>query len=119
VKIGFGTCKDPSLIPKIVVVWIEGVCDAFEEHKLFILMLATRYFGSIIGMEVLWPLKDLSVDNVITIKFKQCCAITYGCNDLGEKRVLWLEKNLCKVFLENVDEVEDSRMCEMVFMIGD
>ncbi len=49
------------------------------------------------------------MDNVITKQFEQCCATTYGCNNLGEKRVLCHEKNLCKVFLENVDEVEDSK----------
>ncbi len=48
------------------MVLIEGVCDTFEEHKFFISTRIARYFKSIIGMEVLWPLKDLFVDNVIT-----------------------------------------------------
>jgi hypothetical protein len=44
VKIGFGTCRDRSLIPiyvalgeeACIVVLIEGVFDAFEECKIFI-----------------------------------------------------------------------------------
>ncbi len=66
------------------MVLIVGVCDAFEKCKLFIPILAVRYFGSTIGMEVLWPLKDLSVDNVITTELKQCCATVDGCNNLGK-----------------------------------
>jgi hypothetical protein len=78
VKIGFGTCRDPFFILMYVtfgeethiVVLIEGVFDTFEERKLFNPTLTTRYFGSIVGMEVLRPLKDLFVDNVILMELK-------------------------------------------------
>jgi hypothetical protein len=97
VKIGFGTCRNPFLIPiyvtlgekTCIVVLIEGVFDTFEERKLFMLMLDVKHFESIVGMEVFWPLKDLSMDNVvITTKLEQCCATTNNCNNLGKKQVL-------------------------------
>ncbi len=51
VKIGFGTCRNPSLIPiyvilgekTCIVVLIEGVFDTYEELKLFTLLLVTTY----------------------------------------------------------------------------
>jgi hypothetical protein len=75
VKIRIGTCRNPFLIPiylnlgveTCIVVLIEVVFEAFEEHKPFIWTLVGRYFGSTIGMEVFWPLKDLSTDDVMTI----------------------------------------------------
>jgi hypothetical protein len=78
VKIGIGTCRDSFLIliyvaygeETCIVVLIEGVFDTFEEHKLFSPTLTARYFGSIVGMEVFWPLKDLFVDNVIPMELK-------------------------------------------------
>jgi hypothetical protein len=97
VKIGFGTCRNPYLIPiyvtlrenTCIVVLIEGVLDTFEEGKLFMLMPIVRYFESIVGMEVFWPLKDLFMDNVvITKELKQCCATTNNFNNLGKKQVL-------------------------------
>ncbi len=92
-KIGFRTCKYPFLILiyvalreyTYIVVLIEGVFDTFEECKLFILTLAINYFGSVVRMEVFWPLKDLSMDNVTVTKLKQCFATMDGCNNLEKK----------------------------------
>jgi hypothetical protein len=67
------------------VVLIEGVFDTFEECKIFILTLAISYFGSVVRMEVFLPLKDLSMDNVIATKLKQCFATMDGCNNLEKK----------------------------------
>ncbi len=39
---------------------------AFEERKLFILMPTARYFGLAIGMEIFWPFKKLSLDDIVT-----------------------------------------------------
>jgi hypothetical protein len=93
VKIGLGTCKDPFLISiyvalrkdTCIVVLIEGVFDTFEECKLFILTLTTRYFGSVVRMEVFWSLKDLSMDNVIATKLEQCFATMDYCNNFRKK----------------------------------
>jgi len=76
VALGEGTC---------IVVLIEGVFHTFEECKLFISVLATRYFGSVVRMEVFWHLKDLSMDNVIAMKLEQCFATMDGCNNPGKK----------------------------------
>jgi hypothetical protein len=81
VKIRFGTCRILSFIPiyvtlgenTCIMVWIEGVFDTFEECKLFMMMLVVRYFESIVRVEVFWPLKDLSMDNVvINMELEQC-----------------------------------------------
>ncbi len=92
-KIGFGTCRYPFLIPIYValgedtriVILIEGVFDTFEECKLFILTPTTRYFGLVVRMEIFWPLKDLSMDNIIVTKLEQCFATMDNCNNLGKK----------------------------------
>ncbi len=76
VNIGFGTCKDPSFIPiyvaskgqTYIMVLIEGVFDAFEECKLFILMLIARYLGLVVGMEIVWSLKDLAMENYLLFR---------------------------------------------------
>ncbi len=90
-------------------IYIVNILHKNLIYSKYTLINVTIIFRLFIGMEVLWPLKDLSMDNVITTQFEQCCATTYGCNNLRKKRVLCHEKNLCKVFLENVDEVEDSK----------
>jgi len=58
--IGNGSCRNPSLISiyatlrveTYIVVLIETMFEAFEEHKLFILTLVLRYFKSTVGMEI-------------------------------------------------------------------
>jgi hypothetical protein len=55
-----GSCRNPSLIPiyvisgakTCVVVLIETMFEAFQEHKLFFLTLVPRYFRSTVGMEI-------------------------------------------------------------------
>lgn len=60
VMIGNGSCRNPSLISIYVIsraetcvmVLIEIMFEAFEEHKLFILTPVARYFRSTVGMEI-------------------------------------------------------------------
>ncbi len=60
VKIGIGTCKDSSLVliygscgvEDCLVVSIEIVHEAFEEQKLFCPTPTTKYYRSMVGMEV-------------------------------------------------------------------
>jgi len=116
VKIGFGTCRDPSLIAiyvtlgeeTYIMVLIEGVFDAFKECKVFILMPTAKYLRLDVGMKVLWSLKDLSMENLLTTpELEQCYTTMDVCNNLGKKWVFNHDKDLCKVLLENVVEVED------------
>ncbi len=68
------------------MVLIEGVFDAIEECKVFILMPIAKYLRSDVGMEVLQSLKDLSMENLlITLELKQCYTIVVVCNNLGKK----------------------------------
>jgi len=115
--IGSGTCRDPFLIMKYdasrgetcIVVLIETMFESFEERKLFILMLAVRYFGLAIGMEIFWPFKDLSLDDAMTTtRLQQCYVSMDGCNDLGKKIVSCHDKDLLEAIFENVDKVEES-----------
>jgi hypothetical protein len=61
VKIRFGTCGVPPFIliyvalgeETCIMVLIEGVFDAIEECKVFILMPIAKYLRSDVGMEVL------------------------------------------------------------------
>jgi hypothetical protein len=94
VKIGFGTCRHPSFIviyatlreKTYIMVLIEGVFDAFEECKVFILMPIAKYLGSDVGMKVFWSLKDLSMENLLTTsELEQCYTTVDVCNNLGEK----------------------------------
>jgi hypothetical protein len=48
------------------MVLIEGVFDAFKECKVFILMPTAKYLRLDVGMKVLWSLKDLSMENLLT-----------------------------------------------------
>ncbi len=93
-KIRFGTCRHPSLIgiyvtlgeKTYIMVLIEGVFDAFEECKVFILITIAKYLGSDVGMKLFWSLKDLSMENLLTTpKLEQCYTTVDVCNNLGEK----------------------------------
>ena len=65
-------------------------------------------FRLFIGMEVLWPLKDLSMDDVVTIIGLQQCFVTMdGCNNLGKKQISCRDEDLLEFLFENVNEVEE------------
>jgi len=69
------------------MVLIEVVFETFEEGKLFIWTLATKYFRLAIGKDVFWSLKDLSMDDVvITTGLQQCFVTMDGCNNLGRNK---------------------------------
>jgi hypothetical protein len=71
VNIGIKTCKDPSFVliyglcgvENCTEVSIETVHEAFEERKL----LTTKYCKLMVGMEVLWPLKDVSLNDELVV----------------------------------------------------
>lgn len=49
------------------MVSIETMHETFEEQKLFCPTLTTKYCGSMVGMEVLWPFKDVSLNEELFI----------------------------------------------------
>jgi hypothetical protein len=75
VKISIGMCRYSSLVPiyglcgveNCMVVSIETMHEAFKERKLFCLAPTTRYCESMVGMEVFWPFKDLSLNDELVI----------------------------------------------------
>ncbi len=94
VKISFGTCKDPSQVPiygpcgmeNCIVILIETVFEAFEERKLFCLVLTMRYYGSSIRMEVFWPFNDLLMNDEVVVKvFNKGHVTMDGVNNLEKK----------------------------------
>jgi hypothetical protein len=74
-KIGIRMCKDPSLVSiyglcgveNCMVVLIETMHEAFEKWKLFCLVSIAKYCGSIVGIEVFWPFKDLLLNYELVI----------------------------------------------------
>jgi hypothetical protein len=116
VRIGIGICTHPSLIlihvasrvETYIMVLIEVVFETFEEGKLFIWTLTTRFFRLAIGKDVFWSLKDLSMDDVVTIIGLQQCFVTMdGCNNLGKKQISCRDEDLLEFLFENVNEVEE------------
>jgi hypothetical protein len=50
-----------------MVVSIGTVHEAFKERKLFCLAPTTRYCMSIVGMEVFWPFKDITLNDELIV----------------------------------------------------
>jgi hypothetical protein len=61
-----------------------------------------------VGMEVFWPLKDLSLDDeVTTTRLKQCCVTMENCINLGNKQVSCKDEAFLEICSQNVSEVEE------------
>ncbi len=50
------------------MILIEIVLEAFEERKLFCSILTIKYYKSLVGMELFWPFKDLSMNDEVVVK---------------------------------------------------
>jgi hypothetical protein len=62
----------------------------------------------VVGMEVFWPLKDLSLDDeVTTTRLEQCCVTTDNCINLRKKQVSCKDEAFLEVYSENVSEVKE------------
>jgi hypothetical protein len=69
-----------------IVILIEIVLEAFEERKLFCSVLTARYYGSLVGMELLWPFKDLPMNDEMVVKVFDKGHVTMdGANNLENK----------------------------------
>jgi hypothetical protein len=75
VNIGIEMCRDPLVVPiygpygveNYIVVLIEVVNEDCEQWKLFCAIPSARYYRSIVGIEVFWTCKYLSM-NITTTK---------------------------------------------------
>ncbi len=66
----------------------ETMHEAFKEQKLFCPTPTTRYYGSMVGMEVFWPFKDLSLNDELDITMLDYDdLIMDGANNFSKKRV--------------------------------
>ncbi len=74
------------------LVSIEIVFEAFEHRKLFCVVPTMRYNKLVVGMEVFWPFKDLSImnDEVANMVFK----IGSCDNGWGEEEVNFMHGQL-------------------------
>jgi hypothetical protein len=54
-------------VENCMVVSIGTVHEAFKERKLFCLAPTTRYCMSIVGMEVFWPFKDITLNDELIV----------------------------------------------------
>jgi hypothetical protein len=94
VKIGIGTCRNLSIIliygpcgmENYIVVLIKAVNEAYEQRKLFCPIPSVRYCGSMVGMEIFWPCKYLSMnDEMVKTAIEQCHVIMDGVLHFSKK----------------------------------
>jgi hypothetical protein len=68
------------------MVLIKVVNEECEQWKLFCLVPSARYCGLVIGIEVFWPCKCLSMnDKVVDMMINRCYVIMDGANNLSKK----------------------------------
>ncbi len=69
-----------------IVVLIEIVNEDYEHWKLLCQVLSVRYCKSMMGIEIFWPCKYLSMnDEKVAMAKDQCHVIVDGVNNLSKK----------------------------------
>ncbi len=70
------------------MVLIKAMNEDYEQQKLFCPIPSVRCCRSMVGMEVFWPYKYLSMnDEMVKTVIEQCHVIMDGVNNLSKKQV--------------------------------
>jgi len=117
VRISIGTCTNLSVVliyepygvENCIVVLIEVVNEDCEQWKLLCPIPSVKYYESIVGIDVFWPYKYLSMNDEEVMMVKdQCHVIVDGANNLLKKQVSCKDDSLAKNFwIENIHDVEN------------
>jgi hypothetical protein len=75
-------------VENYIVVLIKAMNEDYEQQKLFCPIPSVRCCRSMVGMEVFWPYKYLSMnDEMVKTVIEQCHVIMDGVNNLSKKQV--------------------------------
>jgi len=117
VMISIGTCTNPSVVyiyepygvENRIMVLTEVVNEDCEQWKLWCPIPNVKYYESIVGIDVFWPYKYLSMnDEEVMMVRDQCHVIVDGANNLLKKQVSCKDDSLAKNFwAENIHDVEN------------